>query len=112
MINDGEIHNSVIGIRSIIGKNTLLQNAIIMGADYYESESNIRMNRVKKIPNIGIGDNSRITGAIIDKNVHIGENVKIENANKVEHIVADNYMIHDHIVIIPKGSVVPSNTVI
>ncbi len=112
MINDGEIHNSVIGIRSIIGKNTLIQNAVIMGADYYESESNIRMNRVKKIPNIGIGDNSRITGAIIDKNVHIGENVKIENANKVEHIVADNYMIYDHIVIIPKGSVVPSNTVI
>ena len=83
-----------------------------MGADYYESESNIRMNRYKKIPDIGIGNNSRITGAIVDKNVHIGENVKIENANKVEHIIADNYMIHDHIVIIPKGSIIPSNTAI
>ena len=112
MINDAEIHNSVIGIRSIIGKNTLIQNAIIMGADYYESESNIRMNRFKKIPNTGIGNNSRITGAIIDKNVHIGENVKIENVNKVERVVADNYIIHDHIVIIPKGSIIPSNTVI
>lgn len=112
MINDAEIHNSVIGIRSIIGKNTLIQNSIIMGADYYESESNIRMNRFKKIPNTGIGDNSSITGAIIDKNVHIGENVKIENVNKVERVVADNYIIHDHIVIIPKGSIIPSNTVI
>ncbi|HHT9122437.1 MAG TPA: glucose-1-phosphate adenylyltransferase [Candidatus Wunengus sp. YC63] len=112
IINDAEIQNSVIGIRSIIGKNTVIQNSIIMGADYYESESNIRMNRFKKVPDIGIGNNSRITGAIIDKNVHIGENVKIENVNKVEHIIADNYMIHDYIVIIPKGSVIPSNTVI
>jgi len=112
IINDAEIQNSVIGIRSIIGKNTVIQNSIIMGADYYESESNIRMNRFKKVPDIGIGNNSRITGAIIDKNVHIGENVKIENVNKVEHIIADNYTIHDYIVIIPKGSVIPSNTVI
>ena len=112
IINDAEIHNSVIGIRSIIGKNTLIQNAIIMGADYYESESNIRMNRHKKIPDIGIGNNSRIAGAIVDKNVHIGENVKIENVNKVDNLNADNYMIQDYIVIIPKGSVIPSNTVI
>jgi glucose-1-phosphate adenylyltransferase len=112
IINDAEIQNSVIGIRSIIGKNTAIRNSIIMGADYYESDSNIRMNRFKKVPDIGIGNNSRITGAIIDKNVHIGENVKIENVNKVEHIIADNYMIHDYIVIIPKGSVIPSNTVI
>ena len=83
-----------------------------MGADYYESESNIRMNRYKKIPDIGIGNNSRIAGAIVDKNVHIGENVKIENVNKVDNLNADNYMIHDYIVIIPKGSVIPSNTVI
>ncbi|MBI2471875.1 MAG: glucose-1-phosphate adenylyltransferase [Planctomycetes bacterium] len=112
VINDAEIHNSVIGIRSIIGNNTLIQNSIIMGADYYESESNIRVNRSKKVPNIGIGNNSRIVGAIIDKNVHIGENVRIENVNKVEHLMAENYMIHDHIVIIPKGSVIQSNTVI
>ncbi|MFN3531633.1 MAG: glucose-1-phosphate adenylyltransferase [Candidatus Brocadia sp.] len=109
---NAEIHNSVIGIRSIIGKNTLIQNSIIMGADYYESESNIRANRFKKIPDIGIGDSSRITGAIIDKNVHIGENVTIENAKKLEQLDAENYMIRDSIVIVPKGSVIPSHTVI
>lgn len=112
VINNAEIHNSVIGIRSIIGENTVIKDSIIMGADYYESESNIRANSFKKIPNVGIGDNSRILKAIIDKNVHIGENVTIENMNKTEHLVADNYMIHDYIVIIPKGSVIPPNTVI
>ncbi|NUN23814.1 MAG: glucose-1-phosphate adenylyltransferase [Candidatus Jettenia caeni] len=111
-INDAEIQNCVIGIRSIIGKNTRIQNSIIMGADYYESASHIRANRFKKIPNIGIGDNSCIEGAIIDKNVHIGENVTIKNANNIEQLDAENYMIRDHIVIVPKGSVIPSNTAI
>ncbi|MGQ3685910.1 MAG: glucose-1-phosphate adenylyltransferase [Candidatus Loosdrechtia sp.] len=112
IINKAEIQNSVIGIRSIIGSNVFVKNAIIMGADYYESESNIRSNRSKRIPDIGIGNNSHIEKAIIDKNVHIGENVTIKNRENREHFDADNYMIRDHIVIVPKGSVIPSNTVI
>ena len=112
IINNAEIHKSVIGIRSIIGKNTFIGNSIIMGADYYEVETNLRANRSKKIPDIGIGNNSRISGAIIDKNVHIGENVVIENAKKLETFDAKNYMIRDHIVIVTRGSVIPSNTII
>ena len=111
IINNAEIHNSVIGIRSIIGENAIIKDSIIMGADYYESESNIRTNRFKKIPDIGIGNNSRIVGAIIDKNVHIGANVSIENTKKIERLDEKNYMIRDYIVIIPKGSVIPLNTV-
>jgi len=111
IINNAEIHNSVIGIRSIIGENAIIKDSIIMGADYYESESNIRTNRFKKIPDIGIGNNSRIVGAIIDKNVHIGANVSIENTKKIERLDEKNYMIRDYIVIIPKGSVIPPNTV-
>ncbi|MDN3515489.1 MAG: glucose-1-phosphate adenylyltransferase [Candidatus Brocadia sp.] len=112
IINNAEIYNSVIGIRSIIGKNTVIQDSIIMGADYYESELNIRANIFKKIPNIGIGDHSRIIGAIVDKNVHIGEHVRIENTKKAKELDAENYMIRDSIVIVPKGSVIPSHTVI
>ncbi|HHT9158622.1 MAG TPA: glucose-1-phosphate adenylyltransferase [Candidatus Brocadiaceae bacterium] len=111
IINNAEIHNSVIGSRSIIGENAIIKDSIIMGADYYESESNIRTNRFKKIPDIGIGNNSRIVGAIIDKNVHIGANVSIENTKKIERLDEKNYMIRDYIVIIPKGSVIPPNTV-
>ena len=111
VINNAEIHNSVIGSRSIIGENAIIKDSIIMGADYYESESNIRTNRFKKIPDIGIGNNSRIVGAIIDKNVHIGANVSIENIKKIERLDEKNYMIRDYIVIIPKGSVIPPNTV-
>lgn len=112
VINNAEIHNSVIGIRSIIGQNTLIQDSIIMGADYYETDPNTRANRLKKIPDIGIGNNSRIARTIVDKNVHVGENVNIGNVNQVEQLDAEDYMIRDFIVIVPKGSVIPSNTVI
>lgn len=112
IIDNAEIHNSVIGIRSIVGKSTLIRNSIIMGADYYETEANIRTDRLKKIPDVGIGNNSRIVGAIVDKNVHIGDHVNIENTKKVEQFDAENYMIRDYIVIIPKDSIIPSHTVI
>lgn len=112
MINNTEIRSSIIGIRSILGKNTLIQNSIIMGADYYETRANIRTNQAKKIPDMGIGNNSRIVGAIVDKNVHIGDHVNIENARKIEQLDAENYMIRDSIVIIPKGSILPSYTTI
>lgn len=61
---------------------------------------------------MGIGNNSRIVGAIVDKNVHIGDHVNIENARKIEQLDAENYMIRDSIVIIPKGSILPSYTTI
>ena len=112
IIDNAEIHNSVIGIRSVVGKSTLIRNSIIMGADYYETEANIRKDRLKKIPDVGIGNNSRIVGAIVDKNVHIGDHVNIENTKKVEQFDAGNYMIRDYIVIIPKDSIIPSHTVI
>ena len=112
IIAGAEISRSVVGIRSIIGKNTVIKDSIIMGADYYETASNLRANQLKKIPNVGIGSNSRIIGAIIDKNVHIGDNVTICNENKIEQLDAENYMIRESIVIVPKGGVIPSNTVI
>lgn len=112
IIAGAEISRSVVGIRSIIGKNTVIKDSIIMGADYYETPSNLQANQLKKIPNVGIGSICRIIGAIIDKNVHIGDNVTICNENKIEQLDAENYMIRESIVIVPKGSAIPSNTVI
>ena len=44
-----------------------------MGADYYEENS----PKTKEV-SLGIGTNSKIVGAIIDKNARIGKNVLIE----------------------------------
>ncbi len=73
------IENSVIGIRAQIAENVTIRNTYIMGADNYEQrrhlEDNIRANR----PNIGVGADSIIENAIIDKNARIGQGVRIRN---------------------------------
>jgi ADP-glucose pyrophosphorylase len=61
-----------------------LQNALIIGADYYESEE----QRAKVLADggvpLGIGSGSSIKNCIVDKNARIGKNVVIENKAGVE----------------------------
>src|SRR5437660_6207631 len=73
------IFNSVVGIRSQIGENAELERVMMMGADFYEDEEDFADNRRRLVPNIGIGRGCIIHKAIIDKNAHIGDNVRILN---------------------------------
>lgn len=73
------ISNAIVGIRATIGKNCTIQDAMIMGADYYESEEQkAAVTAAGGVP-IGIGEGSTIRNAIIDKNARVGKNVKITN---------------------------------
>ena len=112
IINHATIRRSIIGIRSIVGANSELDRVILMGSDYYESQASIMENELIGKPRVGIGQNTRIENAIIDKNARIGDNVVISPANKPED--ADNplYHIRDGIVIIPKNGVIPHGTTI
>ena len=62
------------------------------------------------LPDVEIGRNCRIERAIIDKNVHIGDNVVITPEGKPDHMDHENFYIRDGIVIIPKDAVIPANT--
>ena len=104
------IFNSVVGIRSQIGENAQLERVMMMGADFYEDQEDFEYNRETGIPNIGIGNGSVIRKAIIDKNAHIGENVRIFNEERIQNFDGPGYYIRDGIVIVPKNGVVPSGT--
>ena len=84
----------------------------MMGADYYQSLQELADNRRDGLPWIGIGENTHIRKAIIDKNVRIGSNVQILNEAGVEHFDGDNYFIREGVVIIPKGETITDGTVI
>ncbi len=112
IINPSNIHNSIIGLRTIIGQNCNLDQVITMGADYYETQEQKEQNRNLGTPNVGVGENSNITRAIIDKNARIGKNVTISNKRGVQNEEGKNYVIQDGIVVIPKNAVVPDGTVI
>ncbi|MEA3305381.1 MAG: glucose-1-phosphate adenylyltransferase [Candidatus Omnitrophota bacterium] len=106
------IKHSVIGLRSRINRGSLIEDSIIMGADYYETLDDIKYNRSRGIPLLGIGENCVIKKAIIDKDVRIGDGVKILNRKKLKEFDNGDYCIKDGIVIIEKKTVIPPNTVI
>ena len=111
-IQEATIRNSVIGLRSIIGHGVSIQRTIIMGADYYEAHEDRAENRRLGRPNVGVGRNCFIEGAIIDKNARIGDGVIIrEKADRPdeEH---DNWVAREGIVIVPKNAVLANGTVI
>jgi glucose-1-phosphate adenylyltransferase len=111
-LSGSDVGHSIIGIRSRIGYGTTITNSYIMGADFYETIEEIEENARNNIPNIGIGNHTRITNAIIDKNARIGENVAIENSQDLTDFDGENFYVRDKIVVIPKGAIIRDGTTI
>jgi len=112
IISQATIRNSLVGIRSLVGAGSELNRVILMGGDYYESHASIMENELVGKPRIGIGQNAKISNAIIDKNARIGDNVVISPEGKPAEVDHDLYHIRDGVVIIPKNGVIPHGTVI
>ncbi|MGE0103548.1 MAG: glucose-1-phosphate adenylyltransferase [Blastocatellales bacterium] len=112
ILNRVSVFNSIIGIRSRIENYSRIEQTLMMGADYYQTLQDLADNRRDGLPWIGIGENTHIRKAIIDKNVRIGSNVRILNEAGIDHFDGDNYFIREGIVIIPKGVTITDGTVI
>ena len=104
----GVIENSVVGLRTIVRPNVTIRDSIVMGCDFYESE--LAEHKRKTSP-MEIGEGTVIQGAIIDKNVCIGKNVKIVNESKREETSLDHPLcaIRDGIPIVVKNAVLPDD---
>ncbi|EEF58680.1 glucose-1-phosphate adenylyltransferase [Pedosphaera parvula] len=112
IITRAKITQSVLGLRSIIGESAQLDRTIVMGSDYYETGNSIKQHEAEGKPRIGIGRNTRIDNAIIDKNARIGDNCTISPVGKAKELDHPLYFIRDGIVIIPKNGLVPHGTTI
>ena len=112
VIADGCIINakSVIGIRSRIGKETIVTNTYMMGNDSYESLEQMKNKKIENL--LGIGDRCQINNCIIDKNCRIGDDVIIKGGTGLKDLETDTYFIKDDVVVIKKGAVIPKGTVI
>ncbi|HXR06580.1 MAG TPA: glucose-1-phosphate adenylyltransferase [Candidatus Acidoferrum sp.] len=112
IINRCRVNRSILGIRSLIEEGCDINRAILLGCDFYESESSIKQYQARGLPRIGVGKNTKIENAIVDKNARIGENCRISPAGKPESLDHPLYYVRDGIVIIPKGGLIPHGTVI
>ena len=103
IITEATLDRCVVGIRSIIEAGAVLQNVVMMGADFYESETSAPPGA----PPLGIGRNTTIKDAIVDKNARIGERVVISPEGKPTEMDGDNFYIRDGVIIVPKNAVIP-----
>ena len=114
ILKECTIKRSVIGIRSRLETGCLIDNALLMGSDYYESPAE-RMQALecRRVP-LGVGANTTIRRAIIDKNARIGRNVRIVNQDSVSEGSREalGFVIKNGIVVIIKNAVIPDGTVI
>ena len=114
ILKECTVKQSVIGIRSRIETGCVVDNALLMGADYYESPAE-RMKNLEcgRVP-LGLGSNTTIRRAIVDKNARIGRNVRIVNKDGVEEGNREDlgFVIRNGIVVIIKNAIIPDGTVI
>jgi glucose-1-phosphate adenylyltransferase len=85
IISGHRILHSVVGLRAVVGEGTVIEHSVI-GRDCY------------------------IKNAIIDKNVRIGNSVYISPDGKQEGEQTPLYVVRDGVIVIPKGTIIPSGT--
>jgi glucose-1-phosphate adenylyltransferase len=113
IMNGVYVRRSIIGLRSRIDSGVKIEQSIVMGSDWFESLEQIQTNLSSGKPHLGIGRDTQIRRAIIDKNVRIGKEVRLLNEAGIENGDGPNgiYYIRDGIIIVPKGATVPDGTI-
>ncbi|EPP34451.1 glucose-1-phosphate adenylyltransferase [Chlamydia ibidis] len=104
VIESSKVANSVVGVRGVIGKNSVIDHSIVMGNDRYGITTN---------DSFGIGSDCEIYKTIIDENCQIGNAVQLVNkhGHKNYNSPDGKLVVRDGIVIIPKGTQIPDNYV-
>jgi len=101
-----ELSTSVVGNLTRIGEETIIRRAVILGNDFWDEKG------TSEVPAIGIGKNTQIENAIIDKNARIGKNVRIIGDKDLPDTRHPQYTVSGGIVIIHRNAVIPDNTII
>ena len=109
---DADIEECVIGLRSMVRPGAQLRQVVMMGADFNETVADKAENRLVGRPHVGIGHDTQIERAIIDKNARIGQGVTIRSHTGEEDRDEEQYSIRDGIVVVPKNATIPDGTTI
>ncbi|KAK9795488.1 hypothetical protein WJX73_005294 [Symbiochloris irregularis] len=108
------VDNAIVGLRARIDKGAIIRDAMVMGADYYESEEQrSQMFAAGRLP-IGIGAGTVISNTIVDKNARIGKNCQIVNKEGVEEAnrEGEGFYIRSGIVTVLRNAEVADGTVL
>jgi len=103
-LQECEIAESIVGIRSNVNAGARISRSVLLGADYYEEERG-----ASGVP-LGIGRGVVLDRVIVDKNARIADGVRLVNDAGVDQADGDGYYIRNGIIIVPKGATVRTGT--
>jgi glucose-1-phosphate adenylyltransferase len=114
ILKECTVTRSVIGLRSRIDTGCVIEQALVMGADYYESPSQREDHLEQGTIPLGVGAYTTIHTAIIDKNARIGRQVQIVNRDHVQEADREalGFVIRNGIVVVLKNATIPDRMVI
>jgi len=114
ILKNCSINHCVLGVRSRVEDNVVLQDSLLMGSDFFESASEREELRSNGGIPLGVGEGSTVKRAILDKNARVGRNVTIVNKDNVEE--ADRpehgFYIRNGIVVVVKNASIADGMVI
>jgi glucose-1-phosphate adenylyltransferase len=108
IVNAAHIENSVIGIRSRIGHESTVISSYLMGSDFYETIHDILEIQDQGIPQLGVGNRCHVQNVILDKNVRMGDDVRIVGGPHLSDEDSTLYTIKEGIVVVKKGAILPN----
>ncbi|KAF5462048.1 hypothetical protein F2P56_018089 [Juglans regia] len=113
-LQECSVQHSIVGVRSRLEYGVELKDTMMMGADYYQTESEIASLLAEGKAPIGVGQNTKIRNCIIDKNAKIGRNVVIANGDGVQEADRPNegFYIRSGITVILKNATIKDGTLI
>ena len=103
-LDQSEIVDSVVGIRTHVARGSRITRSVLLGADSYEDDES------GDHPSLGIGRDVVLDRVIVDKNARIADGVRLVNDAGVQEADGDGYYIRSGIIVVPKGAVVKAGT--
>jgi glucose-1-phosphate adenylyltransferase len=101
-----EIVDSVVGIRTRVGRGARVMRSVLLGADTYEEDAS-----GSNVP-LGIGRDVVLDRVIVDKNARIGDGATLTNTAGVQEADGEGYYIRNGIIVVPKGGTIAPGTTV
>jgi glucose-1-phosphate adenylyltransferase len=114
MLKACSIHHCVLGVRSRVEDDVVLQDTLVMGNDFFESSEERAVLRERGGTPVGVGRGTTVKRAILDKNVRIGRDVTVVNKDHVEEADRSElgFYVRNGIVVVVKNATIADGTVI
>ena len=108
ILSDSTIRHSIVGIRAIVREGAKIENSVVMGARFYETDA-----PEGAVPQ-GIGRDTVVKGAIVDLDARIGDGVRLVNEERVQHQDAPDgsWCIREGVIVVPRNASIPAGTVV